>query len=272
VAEIRKIVRIFTVLINLPTPLGPNRRWGRGFCHLRLPASGDPGEACRGTTGSPSIHLPIAFLRSAGAVLVLKLDFQLPLDAFEAFFVIGQALFRLEGKRRPTCLLPRWHCCCYGHAFRRVRHDLRPGGESQVRLRSQERTASSCQNGAICSAYLLLPRVDSLTAATIRADGVSELPTIRRCDAKGCSPVVVRASVSGRFVNVSSTGGRQQSALNNTVYSKRVADVVVHPRPIKLWLASKISDVALVVYSSPLAPSSNAAVISFDPTNTPFTS
>jgi hypothetical protein len=185
---LKTVVVRFNEPINLPTPRGPNRRWGWGFCRLRRRRSGDPASPA-GTDWIRLSRLPIAFLRSAGAVLVLKLDFQLPLDAFEAFFVIGQALFRLEGKRRPTCLLPRWHCCCYGHAFRRVRHDLRPGGESQVRLRSQERTASSCQNGAICSAYLLLPRVDSLTAATIRADGVSELPTIRRgATQKGARP------------------------------------------------------------------------------------
>jgi hypothetical protein len=49
--------------------------------------------------------------------------------------------------------------------------------------------------------------MDSLIAATIRAEDGSELPTIRRCDAKGCSPVGVRASPSGGFVNVTQHDG-----------------------------------------------------------------
>jgi hypothetical protein len=53
----------------------------------------------------------------------------------------------------------------------------------------------------------LLPDVDSLLAATIRADGVARLPTIRRCDSKGCTPVVVRASLGGAFVNVTQYDG-----------------------------------------------------------------
>lgn len=67
--------------------------------------------------------------------------------------------------------------------------------------------ASGCQNTEIGSAYLLLPHIDSLIADTIRADGPSGLPTVRRCDAKGCSSVVVRASLSGAFVNITQHDG-----------------------------------------------------------------
>ena len=46
-----------------------------------------------------------------------------------------------------------------------------------------------------------------LASATIRADSVAKLPTIRRCDAIGCSPVVVRALLSGAFTNVTAESG-----------------------------------------------------------------
>lgn len=67
--------------------------------------------------------------------------------------------------------------------------------------------ASGCVSASIGSAYLLLPHLDSLTSDTTRADGPSGLPTIRRCDGKGCSPVVVRATLSGAFVNISQYDG-----------------------------------------------------------------
>lgn len=73
--------------------------------------------------------------------------------------------------------------------------------------RKIECAASGCQSTQIGSAYLLLPHIDSLMADTIRADGPSGLPTIRRCDAKGCSSVVVRASLSGAFVNITQYDG-----------------------------------------------------------------
>jgi hypothetical protein len=73
--------------------------------------------------------------------------------------------------------------------------------------RKIECSASGCQETAVASAYLLLPKIDSLISATIRADGASQFPTIRRCDSKGCSPVTVRASVSGAFVNISQFDG-----------------------------------------------------------------
>jgi hypothetical protein len=68
-------------------------------------------------------------------------------------------------------------------------------------------TASGCTKGEVGFAYLLVPHVDSLMAATISADGVAKLPAIRRCDAKGCSAVTVRASLSGAFVNVAQYDG-----------------------------------------------------------------
>ena len=73
--------------------------------------------------------------------------------------------------------------------------------------RKVECAASGCQETPVGSAYLLLPKIDSLVSATIRADGAAQLPTIRRCDSKGCSPVVVRASLSGAFVNISQFDG-----------------------------------------------------------------
>ena len=73
--------------------------------------------------------------------------------------------------------------------------------------RKIERSASGCQNGVVGTAYLLLPRLEALQAATIRAEGVADLPTIRRCDTKGCSPVVVRATLSGAFTNISQYDG-----------------------------------------------------------------
>ncbi len=73
--------------------------------------------------------------------------------------------------------------------------------------RKIECSASGCQDSPIGSAYLLVPKIESLVSATIRAEGPGRLPIIRRCDSKGCSPVVVRASRSGAFVNVSQFDG-----------------------------------------------------------------
>ena len=66
---------------------------------------------------------------------------------------------------------------------------------------------SGCEEGEVGSAYLLVPKVDALLSATIQADGPADLPSIRRCDSSGCSPVTVRATRSGAFVNVSAGGG-----------------------------------------------------------------
>jgi hypothetical protein len=73
--------------------------------------------------------------------------------------------------------------------------------------RKIECSASGCEETSIGSQYLLLARLESLRSSTLRSGGVVRLPTIRRCDAKGCSPVVVRATLSGAFTNISSDGG-----------------------------------------------------------------
>jgi hypothetical protein len=68
-------------------------------------------------------------------------------------------------------------------------------------------SAAGCQNGVVGAQYLLLPRLEALRSATIRAKGVADLPTIRRCDAKGCAPVTVRATLSGAFTNIAQYDG-----------------------------------------------------------------
>jgi hypothetical protein len=45
------------------------------------------------------------------------------------------------------------------------------------------------------------------TPATARAAGAVSLPTIRICDAKGCTPIAVRAARSGAFANIAQEGG-----------------------------------------------------------------
>ncbi len=84
------------------------------------------------------------------------------------------------------------------------------GQEQDLRCdytRKIECTAAGCQSSQIGSAYLLLPRISSLLTSTIRAENNADLPTIRRCDSKGCSPVVVRAEQSGAFTNIAQHGG-----------------------------------------------------------------
>ena len=73
--------------------------------------------------------------------------------------------------------------------------------------RKVECSASGCQDGVIGTAYLLLPRLEALRSATIRAERATDVPTIRRCDDKGCLPVVVRATLSGAFTNISQDDG-----------------------------------------------------------------
>lgn len=70
-----------------------------------------------------------------------------------------------------------------------------------------ECTPAGCTSGDIGSAYLLLPHVDSLFGATVVANSPTELPTIRRCDSKGCSSVVVSASLNGAFINITQRDG-----------------------------------------------------------------
>lgn len=73
--------------------------------------------------------------------------------------------------------------------------------------RKVECTATGCRDGVVGTAYLLVPDVDHLLSATIRAGSTGELPNIRRCDSKGCTPVAVRAALSGAFVNISQADG-----------------------------------------------------------------
>jgi hypothetical protein len=68
-------------------------------------------------------------------------------------------------------------------------------------------STTGCQDGVVGAQYLSLPRLDALRTATIRARGVADLPTIRRCDGKGCTPVTVRATLSGAFTNISQHEG-----------------------------------------------------------------
>jgi hypothetical protein len=56
------------VQINLPAPQAQRGGGGGGF-RLLARGSVDPWEAVRETSGLGSIHLPIAFLRGAGALL-----------------------------------------------------------------------------------------------------------------------------------------------------------------------------------------------------------
>ena len=70
-----------------------------------------------------------------------------------------------------------------------------------------ECTASGCASGGPAGGYLLLADASSLLAATQRATDASSLPTIQVCDAKGCTPIAVRAARSGAFVNIAQDGG-----------------------------------------------------------------
>jgi hypothetical protein len=70
-----------------------------------------------------------------------------------------------------------------------------------------ECTASGCAATPASGAYLMLPDAPTLLAATARAAGAVSLPTIRICDAKGCTPIAVRAARSGAFANIAQEGG-----------------------------------------------------------------
>ena len=68
-ASTRKVGKFFVRPNQSPGVGCEFGRWGRGFFGCRQRRSGDPGEAAVGQLGVRSIHTPIAFLRSAGAVL-----------------------------------------------------------------------------------------------------------------------------------------------------------------------------------------------------------
>jgi hypothetical protein len=73
--------------------------------------------------------------------------------------------------------------------------------------RKFECSASGCEETTVGGLYLLLPRLEALRLSTIRARGGSDLPVVRRCDAKGCNAVTVRVELSGAFTNISSESG-----------------------------------------------------------------
>src|SRR5688500_18952884 len=68
-------------------------------------------------------------------------------------------------------------------------------------------TAAGCQPGAIDGAFVRLPPASALLAATARAREAAGRPRIEICDARGCTPIAVRAARSGAFVNVAQDGG-----------------------------------------------------------------
>ena len=70
-----------------------------------------------------------------------------------------------------------------------------------------ECTRSGCQPSPISGAHLLMPAAAALVDATTRAPNAAALPTVQVCDAKGCTPIVVRAVKSGAFVNIAQDGG-----------------------------------------------------------------
>ena len=70
-----------------------------------------------------------------------------------------------------------------------------------------ECTSEGCQAGPPGGGYLRLPAASALVAATGRAANGAALPTIEVCDAKACTPIAVRAAVSGVFVNIAQEGG-----------------------------------------------------------------
>jgi hypothetical protein len=73
--------------------------------------------------------------------------------------------------------------------------------------RKIECSPEGCQSGDVGSAFLLMPSAVVLFAKTIAADNPEQLPRIRRCDSKGCTSVVVRATSSGAFLNVTQPDG-----------------------------------------------------------------
>ena len=69
--------------------------------------------------------------------------------------------------------------------------------------RKVECTAATCTEAEVGAAYLLVPPLDFLLDATLRATEPGELPTIRRCDAnRTCTAVPVRATLGNPFVNI----------------------------------------------------------------------
>jgi hypothetical protein len=70
-----------------------------------------------------------------------------------------------------------------------------------------ECAATGCAAAAVEGRYLLLPTADALVRATTAAKDAAGLPAIKVCDARGCTPIAVRAVAGGAFLNVAQDGG-----------------------------------------------------------------
>ncbi|MHB1069387.1 MAG: hypothetical protein ACYC1W_05970 [Gemmatimonadaceae bacterium] len=66
----------------------------------------------------------------------------------------------------------------------------------------------ACSSSAVGTAYLLMPPPESLIVrSAAAAQGRGTPPEIRRCDDRGCSPMVVWAVESGIFANIGTLNG-----------------------------------------------------------------
>lgn len=70
-----------------------------------------------------------------------------------------------------------------------------------------ECSGAGCRPVPVGGGYLLLPDTAALLNATNRAANAATLPTIKVCEAGGCTPIVVRAGRSGAFVNIAQHDG-----------------------------------------------------------------
>src|SRR5688572_10534130 len=70
-----------------------------------------------------------------------------------------------------------------------------------------ECSGAGCRSMPVGGGYLLMADTATLLAATAGAADAAGLPTIKICDAGGCSPLVVRAGRSGAFVNIAQHDG-----------------------------------------------------------------
>jgi len=72
--------------------------------------------------------------------------------------------------------------------------------------RAVQCSASGCQDKKVES-YLLMPTVDALFRASIRAADDDNLPSIRSCNRWGCVAIPVRATLVGAFMSLISPQG-----------------------------------------------------------------
>jgi hypothetical protein len=70
-----------------------------------------------------------------------------------------------------------------------------------------ECTASGCQAADVAGRHLRLPPLAVMVDTTARAASAAALPAIQVCDARGCTPIAVRAVRGGAFVNIAQDGG-----------------------------------------------------------------